>query len=195
MSLLLSIILTLISSLTLIKGSSRFTFLDNFKRLDSTQWITQCSTKDSNDIIAKGGFTIDPLYGLTTTEKAGQKKIMYRKFKNSISNLDNILQIQLNYTMKDESELVQCSKLFVDLIDKEKYDGQLQLLRIGLEICGVKSQVKIDFKYQGRVLSWKRYVRPQLDLGSILDLIEDEAFKESIGLHSLTFILFPDNTY
>lgn len=50
------------------------------------------------------------------------------------------MKIQLNYQIRDE-ELVECSKVRVDLLNEnkniEKFDNHAYSLRMGFDICGL----------------------------------------------------------
>jgi len=99
--------------------------------------------------------------------------------------------------MKDEMENVQCSKLYVELLENSegKYESAVKIMRMGFDMCGVQRQVNIDFTYKGKIVQWKKYMRVPLELSSILDLIDEEEYVERKDQHTMTFTLYPNNTY
>ena len=74
-------------------------------------------------------------------------------------------------------------------------------LRFGLEECGIRQRVNIDFEYQGKTLKWRRYVRPPIDpLPAFLEnLVEDTSSLRSEdrkpAFHRLRLTIYPNNTY
>lgn len=73
-----------------------FKFTEHFKRKDN-EWKSLCDSPKGDSVLHNGGFLVSTDVGLYTDEKAGKRKILFKKFKKEVTNKGAILKMQLNY--------------------------------------------------------------------------------------------------